>query len=120
MMWYEIMGCVMGSGGLMGGAYSLFTMRTKKEGLVIDNLRQVIEEIKENHKEYKVEVDKKFSDLERKVSAMELKDRIQQNAINKGYKCSFLPKEQECPVTKLAESAYNMLEKRKHDFEQNR
>lgn len=110
-MLYEVIIGVAGTGGIIGGVYSLFTMRVKKESIIIENLKNVINEIRENHKDYKQETDEKFKTLERKVEEMQLKDEIKTRAINQGYRCKFIPKDSQCPVTKLIDSTFKIIDK---------
>lgn len=111
MEWYEIVGYILGGSGIIGGVYSIFTMRVKKEGIVIENLKQVIDEIKENHAEYKKENDEKFQVLDKKITKMEIKEKIFTMATNKGYRCPFVPKESNCPVTEILDKSYDILVK---------
>lgn len=113
MVWYEIIGCVLGGSGIVGGIYSIFTMRVKKEGLVIDNLKQVINEIKEHHKEYKKETDEKFDKLEKEIAVVKAQNDFRGLAISKGYRCPFPPKEGTCPVIGTIESGCDLLTKNK-------
>ena len=114
MNWYEIIGYLLGGSGIVGGVYSVFTMRVKKEGIVIDNLKQVIDEIKEHHKEYKQETDDKFDKLEKKILVVEAKNEFQATAINKGYRCPFPPKEKSCPVIDTMDLECKLLNKKIH------
>lgn len=112
MAWYEIITYILGGSGVVGGIYSIVTMRVKKEGIVIENLKQVIDEVKEHHAEYKKETDEKFDKLEKKIIKMEAKDELQIKAINKGYRCPFPPKEKTCPVTDAIDLGCKILTER--------
>ena len=114
MVWYELVLSILGGSGIVGAIYKLFTMRVNKESLVIDNLKQIINEVKENHKEYKQETDEKFDKLEKKIATMEMKDQLQQRAISKGYRCPFPPDGKECPVTCVVDSVCKILEENKN------
>lgn len=115
MVWYETIGYLLGGSGIIGGVYSLFTMRVKKEGIVIENLKQVIDEVKEHHNEYKKETDEKFEKLDKKIYKMELKDHVQTIAINKGYRCPFPPIDKTCPVTDVIDNGCTLLKKEIED-----
>lgn len=120
MAWYEVMGYLLGGSGIVGGIYSIFTMRVKKEGMVIENLKQVIDEVKEHHIEYKKETDEKFDKIEKKVAKMELKDELQTAAINKGYRCPFPPRDKNCPVTEIIDRSCKILTDQMNKFNQNK
>ena len=97
MHWYEI---VVLLAGAAGGIFTLLTIRQKKEGLVIDNLKRIIDEIRTTHEQYKVDTNEKLSKLERKMELYEQRDRLQMLCINRAFRCS-LPKDSAvCPVVK--------------------
>jgi len=115
MAWYQIVVLFLGGGGIVSGVYTMFTAKVKKEGIIIENLKQIIDEVKKNHKEYKTETDEKFTNLELKISKMEIKDEIQQRAINKGYRCQFTPTNKICPVTEIMDKEVAALLKKEKD-----
>lgn len=105
MEWYNVVVALLGGSGVVGGVIALFTMKQKKEGLVIDNLSRVIDELRNTHEQFKKETDEKFIKMECKIEKMEQKDRFQLFCINKAFRCK-LPKDNEaCPVVKEFEKA---------------
>ena len=42
---------------------------------------------------------------------MEIKEKIFTMATNKGYRCPFVPKESNCPVTETLDKSYDILVK---------
>lgn len=109
MAWYEIVGYLLGGSGVVGGVYTIFTAKVKKESIIIENFKQVIDEIKEHHKDYKEEMDKRIEKLEYKVSSIELKDKLKQEAINKAYRCPYIPKDGDCPVIVESDRYCNLI-----------
>lgn len=112
MHWYEI---VVMLAGVAGGIFTLLTMRQRKEGLVIDNLKRIIDEIRTTHEQYKTDTNEKINQLERKMDLYEQKDRIQMLCINKAFRCQ-LPKDNSvCPVVQEFENRSLELDKMQSD-----
>lgn len=103
MAWYEIIGIIVGGGGVITAMITLYNARPQKDALVIENMKQVIKELREQYDEYKRDNEERFDKLEAKVLKMEERNNIKQNAINKGYRCSYVPQDKKCPVTESFE-----------------
>lgn len=101
MAWYEIIAVLAGAAG---GIYTLLTIRQKKEGMVIDNLKRIIDEIRLTHEQYKAETNEKLKDLATKMDRYERKDQLQMLCINKAYRCKLAKDENVCPVVKEMEN----------------
>ena len=109
MEWYQVIISIAGGIGGVGGIYTLFTMKLNKEGLAIKNLKEVIEEMKNNHSEYKTNTDNEIADIKLELSIMKKDNELKTMAINKGYRCPFPPRETECPVTKTMDASIKSL-----------
>ena len=94
----QIILAIVGTGGFVGGIYTLYTMRPKKESEIINNLKSVIDEIRNNHDQYREENNKKMQKLEERVGRMEKRDMLQKRAINLAYRCRHPQQLEECPV----------------------
>lgn len=98
MEWYQVAVLLLGSGGVVTGIYKLLTMKQDKESLIIQNLSKIIDEVRENHEQYKKETDEKIDKLNMKIERMEIKDAFQMRAINKAYRCKLSKCDADCPV----------------------
>lgn len=90
-------------GGIGGasGILTLFSLRQKRDSFTIQNMTAVIEQMKAQHKEFQDDANNKISTLERRMNQMDLKNRLQNRAINHGYRCSFLLSQDadaQCPI----------------------
>lgn len=106
-----IISLVFGSGGLLTGIAGWLKARPEKISFEIKNLREVIEEIKKNNVEYKAETKEEIDDLQKKISALELKDDIKSKAISKWLTCNHVPRDSTCPVADFMDSAEKIIKK---------
>ena len=107
MAWYEIaIALVAGFGGI-SGFISLYTAKVKRDGLMTDNMKKIVDEAQEErdslrkmHNEYVADSDKRIKELEVKVNKLEQRDAIKLRAINSAYRCKLPTAIKDCPVLK--------------------
>lgn len=102
-------------GGIGGasGILTLFSLRQKRDSFTIQNMTAVIEQMKAQHKEFQDDANNKISILERRMNQLDLKNRLQNRAINHGYRCSFLMEQEqdaECPILKELDKEMKVVE----------
>lgn len=107
MTWYEIIAYVVGSVGGIGGIISFYTAKPSKTRMEIDNLREVIEEernerisLRQEYNEYKAETNEK-------ISALKIEHNRNERAILTAYKCEKIKNANECPVISSLENEEN-------------
>lgn len=97
-----IVTAIVGSVGGASGILTLFTLRQKRESIAIESLTKVINEVRENHDLFKKESHTKIAYLEKRLNALDLKDKLQTQSISKGYNCEHLRhstcKNTTCPI----------------------
>lgn len=104
------------SGGAIAGITSLAMLKPKKEAAVIENLKAVIDEIKEHYNEYKTETELRFARLEKDISKLQLKNSMMQRAINLSYRCSYIPNGGKCPVADMSDKICEAIIEAKEEF----
>lgn len=114
MEWYSILSLVFGFLGGSGGVVSLFTAKAKREGMVTNNMKQIIDEAQEERaslredkkelarekKELEDRYEKRIKDLELKTEKLEKRDAIKMRAISSAYRCKLPAEIDDCPVLK--------------------
>lgn len=105
MEWYNILIAIIGGIGGASGIVSLFMVKPKRESLEIENFKELFEEVihertqmKEQLKEYATQSKREINALNEKIDVAQNYNYKMQRAINVAYKCSFPPKQEECPV----------------------
>lgn len=105
MEWYNILIAVIGGIGGASGIVSLFMVKPKRESLEIENFKKLFEEainermqMKEQLKEYTTQSKKEINALNEKINVAQSYNYKMQRSINVAYKCSFPPKQTDCPV----------------------
>lgn len=106
-----VISCIGGASGIV----SLFTIRQKKDSFTIQNMTSVLNEIKKQHNDFKLEANNKIEELEKRLNTLDLKDQMQTRAINKGYRCKYLLTcgniNATCPITEEFEKEIVAIEK---------
>lgn len=92
------------------GLLSFYYARMKRESMAIENLKQVISEIKDVHSTYKAETDAKIERLNQQVIRMHERSAKQNVAISQSYRCTYPPTGSICPVVELIQKAMNAEE----------
>lgn len=108
----EIITCIIGSSGLIGGGYSLYTARVQKKKMQVEITQLLNDEWKKLFDKLKEDTNYKITSFETKIYKLELKDEIKTRAINQFLKCDFAKKGNTCPVSIFMENAYDVLQKR--------
>ncbi|MGL5788342.1 MAG: YtxH domain-containing protein, partial [Bacteroidales bacterium] len=114
-------------GGALTGVINLIMLKPKKESALIENLKVVIDEVKEHYNDYKVEsenklqsykndVEVRLNELESKVNRLELKNTFLQQCVNLSYRCEHAPKGTKCPVAEKSDSICNAIIEVGEDF----
>lgn len=98
MAWYEILGVVLASLGGVGGLYKLYTAGVNKDGLVISNFKELVDEIKDHHETYKKDNDDRYSVLISEVEGMKKRINNQQKVIGRAWLCPLPNKDNQCPI----------------------
>lgn len=114
MEWYNIVIGIIAAIGGVGGIIAIYKARPEKEGIIVKNMREMLEEahklyeemkaeknsVKEEFNEYKDETDKRFEKVEDKLDRTE--DTVTQlkGIINRGYGCRYPDNPSDCPVVR--------------------
>jgi hypothetical protein len=114
MEWYNIVTLIVGALGGTAGVIGIYKARPEKEGIVVKNMREMLDEahklydemksernaVREELNEYKDETEKRFDKLETKLDKTE--DTVTQltGVINRGYGCRYPDNPSDCPVVK--------------------
>lgn len=120
MDWTTILNYIIGGGGLLTFTLSVYKARPEKVSFEIKNLRELVEEIKTNAKEEKIEYEEKMSKLERKVDELELKDEIKSRAIAQYLRCSYPPTDKECPVAVFINRSEDIMKRKTKELKEKR
>lgn len=111
MTWYEILIGILGAvGGLAGvGAFvkSFFFVKQDGEAKTIDNLKEIITEVREDYKslktefkDYKVEVDERVAFFKKKFDEIEVEREKFYKAAMEANRCKLPATIDDCPVVK--------------------
>lgn len=111
MDWQNIITLV---GMLIGGSglYGWYKARPEKISFEIKNLREVIEVLKKEKEEDKLEAAQERQKLERRLGEIEITNSVLQKAIQQWVKCSHLPKDAVCPVSDFVDRAEELITKK--------
>lgn len=111
MDWQNIITLV---GMLIGGSglYGWYKARPEKISFEIKNLREVIEVLKKEKEEDKLEAAQERLKLEQRLGEIEITNSVLQKAIQQWVKCSHLPKDAMCPVSDFVDRAEELITKR--------
>ena len=111
MMWYEIVIGILGAvGGLAGiGAFikGFFFVKQDGDAKTIDNLKEIIAEVREDYKslktefkDYKVEVDERVAFFKKKFDEIEVERDKLYKAAMEANRCKLPATIGDCPVVK--------------------
>lgn len=107
MVWYEIVGTIVGVFGGGAGLISIYHARAKKDTLEISNFHSLIEEerrereiLREEYHDYKVEVNNKVAEVKKEVEAIKEERNNFLMAIYQGFRCPLPKTTEDCPVIK--------------------
>lgn len=114
MEWYNIVIGIIAAIGGVGGIIAIYKARPEKEGIIVKNMREMLDEahklyeemkaeknsVKEEFNEYKDETNKRFEKVEDKLNRTE--DTVTQlkGVINRGYGCRYPDNPSDCPVVR--------------------
>lgn len=109
MEWYNVLSIVLGSVGGIGGItttlIAVYNAKPNKDKLNLENMSVMLEEerkerenVRQEFKEYKEEVQKYKLFFKNKYDALQAKNDKLEDAINLGYKCPLIEKASECII----------------------
>ena len=105
MEWFSMALSFIGAIGGAGGIISIYTAKAKRDGVVTDSMKKIIDEAQEEretlrkeHNDYKEETNNRIRRLEEHINLLEQRDIIKVRAINSAYRCGFPASPKECPV----------------------
>lgn len=110
-MWYEIVigifGAVGGLAGISAFVKSFFFVKQDKEAKTIDNLKEIIAEVREDYKtlktefhDYKAEVDERVTMFKKKFEEIEEERDNFYKATMEANRCTLPVTIEDCPVIK--------------------
>lgn len=111
MEWYEIgtwiVGLVGGIGGV-GSIVTLYTAKSNKKRIDIENFHSLIEEerkerelLRKEYHDYKEEVNEKIASVKKEFNDLKKKNEGYLSAIYQGYRCTLPEKIMDCPVISM-------------------
>lgn len=112
MDWTNILMLIFGSSGALAGVSSWIKTRPEKISYEIKNLREVIDEVKENREEDKKEYENNKLKLERRLGEMEIRNSVLEKSIQQWFKCRHLPQNGICPVADFVDKSEELIKKR--------
>lgn len=112
MEWYNIVIGIVAAIGGVGGIIAIYKARPEKEGIIVKNMREMLDEahklyeemksernaVRKEFDEYKVETDKRFEKVEDKLDRTEDTVTKLEGVINRGYGCRYPENPSDCPV----------------------
>lgn len=112
MEWYNIVIGIVAAIGGVGGIIAIYKARPEKEGIIVKNMREMLDEahklyeemksernaVRKEFDEYKVETDKRFEKVEDKLDKTEDTVTKLEGVINRGYGCRYPDNPSDCPV----------------------
>lgn len=112
MEWYNIVIGIVAAIGGVGGIIAIYKARPEKEGIIVKNMREMLDEahklyeemksernaVRKEFDEYKVETDKRFEKVEDKLDRTEDTVTKLEGVINRGYGCRYPDDPNDCPV----------------------
>lgn len=114
MEWYNIVIGIVAAIGGVGGIIAIYKARPEKEGIVVKNMREMLDEahrlydemkserneVRKEFDDYKDKTDKRFEKLENKQEKTEETVTQLEGVINRGYGCRYPDNPSDCPVIK--------------------
>lgn len=114
MEWYNILSIVLGAiGGIGGisGLISIYNAKSNKDTIDIANYRQLLEDIKAERDDARMEytkyhemVDKKVEEVKTAFENLKKENEEFKKSILQAYRCTLPAKIEDCPVIKLYET----------------
>lgn len=112
MEWYNVVIGIIAAIGGVGGIITIYKARPEKEGIVVKNMREMLDEahrlydemkserneVRKEFDEYKDKTDRRFDNLETKLDKTEGTVTVLEGVINRGYGCRYPDNPSECPV----------------------
>lgn len=102
------------------GIYGWYKARPEKISFEIKNLREVIEVLKKEKEEDKLEAAAERQKLERRLGEIELTNSVLQKAVQQWFRCIYLPKDGVCPVSNFVDEAEGFIKKKVEDYYQSK
>lgn len=102
------------------GIYGWYKARPEKISFEIKNLREVIEVLKKEKEEDKLEAAAERQKLERRLGEIELTNSVLQKAVQQWFRCIHLPKDGVCPVSNFVDEAEGLIKKKVEDYYQSK
>lgn len=120
MEWYNILSLIVGALGGTTGILGFYKARPEKEGIVVKNMREMLDEahklydemksernaVRQDFDEYKDETDARFEKLENKLDRTEDTVTLLKGVINRGYGCRYPDNPSDCPVVREYEKVH--------------
>lgn len=105
----DITTVVTGVFGLLGGGwlFNLYSARPRKTSLEIDNMKTVIETMKESSRLYREDTDRTIRGLNKEIEDLKKTQKVKDDAIYSAYDCPFPTKPSECVVLRVFKSCQN-------------
>lgn len=107
-----------GSGGILTVLIAFYKARPEKISYEVKTLREIIETIKKEREEDKLEAAQERQNLERRLGEIEITNSVLQKAIQQWVKCSHLPKDAVCPVSDFVDRAEELITKKEEALHQ--
>lgn len=108
MNWADIVVMVVGAFGGVTGLVSLYNAKSNKDTIDIKNFHLLIEEerterqnLAQEYREYKEEVNKKVDEVRHRFEKVESDNRKMLGAIYQAYRCRFPETTDDCPVIRM-------------------
>lgn len=112
MEWYNVVIGIIAAIGGVGGIIAIYKARPEKDGIVVKNMREMLDEahrlydemkserneVRKEFDEYKDKTDRRFDNLETKLDKTEGTVTVLEGVINRGYGCRYPDNPSECPV----------------------
>lgn len=101
-----------GSGGILTVLIAFYKARPEKISYEVKTLREIIETIKKEREEDKLEAAQERQKLERRLGEIEITNFVLQKAIQQWVKCSHLQKDAVCPVSDFVDRSEELIIKK--------
>lgn len=94
---------------LIGGGwlFNLYSARPRKTSLEIDNMKEVLETMKESNRTYREDTDRTIRGLNKEIEDLKKNQKIKDDAIYSAYDCPFPAKPSDCIVLKVFKNCQN-------------
>lgn len=109
--WVQLIS-VIGGSGILSWLISVYKARPEKISYEVKTLREVIETVKKEREEDKLEASEERKKLERRLGEIEITNSILQKAVQQWIRCTHLPKDAVCPVSNFVDDAEDLIQRK--------